>query len=132
VVANEVKHLANQTGKATEDIREQISTVQEETKRAVTAIGDIRDVIEKVRQISINIEASVQEQGAATQEIAKSAQQTSEGIRNVSDSIGEVMQSATNTRSESEKVTESAQDLLSNSEKLRSEVSAFLNNVRQN
>ncbi len=130
VVANEVKSLANQTGRATEEIRQQIANVQDQTKLAVTAIKDIGEVIDKVRQISTNIAASVQEQGSATQEIARSAQQTSHGMQNVSASIDEVMQSASRTQGESETVTTSARTLLQNSENLRSEVTNFLSKVR--
>lgn len=71
MVAGEVKNLANQTGKATEQISSQIASVQDETRKAVAAIKGISQVIDQVREISSGIASAVEQQSAATQEIAR-------------------------------------------------------------
>ena len=130
VVASEVKNLANQTGRATDQIGSQITTVQEEIRRAVDAIKNIGNTIERVRQISAGIASAVEEQGAATQEIARNVQQAAQGTREVSGNIGGVMEAAASTGAAAGKVVGSAGDLTQNSEKLRVEVGNFLANVR--
>jgi methyl-accepting chemotaxis protein len=130
VVANEVKSLANQTAKATDDIGEQVAAVQDATKRAVEAIGSIGKIIEEVRAISSGIASAVEEQGAATQEIARNVQEAAKGTRQVSDSISGVTHAATTTGSASEEVLTSAGRLATDAGQLRSEVSTFLNSVR--
>jgi methyl-accepting chemotaxis protein len=130
VVANEVKNLANQTGRATDEIRVQIVAVQEETRKAVDAIREIADVIDKVRTISSLIAASVEQQGSATQEIARNVQQASQGTTAVSSNIDQVMRSAARTQDESGKVLGEARGLLENSDRLRADVRSFLNTVR--
>jgi methyl-accepting chemotaxis protein len=75
VVASEVKNLANQTGKATEDISAQIAGMQTATGEAVEAIKAITETIGRIDQIAATIAAAVEEQSAATQEIARSVQQ---------------------------------------------------------
>jgi methyl-accepting chemotaxis protein len=94
VVASEVKNLANQTGKATEDISAQIAGMQTATGEAVIAIKAITETIGRIHQIAATIAAAVEEQGAATQEIARSVQQAAGGAREVSDNV-----SASRTRS---------------------------------
>src|SRR4029079_372764 len=74
VVASEVKNLANQTAKATEEIGGQISGIQRATKSSVEAIERIFKTIENVNQISTTIASAVEEQGAATQEIARNVE----------------------------------------------------------
>ncbi|KIL99466.1 Methyl-accepting chemotaxis protein [Paramagnetospirillum magnetotacticum MS-1] len=130
VVANEVKNLANQTGRATEEISNQIGAVQEETRRAVEAIGSIGTVIEQVRQISSGIASAVEEQGAATQEIARNVQQAAQGTQEVSSNIGGVSEAASSTGAAANDVLVAAGDLSKNSEKLSSEVNTFLSRVR--
>ncbi len=130
VVANEVKNLANQTGRATEEISNQISTVQEETRRAVTAIRTIGDVIEQVRQISSGIASAVEQQGAATRGIAENVQQAALGTQEVSENIGGVTQAAESTGSAADHVLSSAVGLAKHSERLHDEVARFLANVR--
>jgi methyl-accepting chemotaxis protein len=130
VVANEVKSLANQTGKATEEISQQIAAVQEETRLAVAAIRKIATVIDQVKQISAGIASAVEEQGAATAEIARNVEQAAQGTGEVSSNIGGVTQSATNTGAAAKQVSASADDLAKNSELLRSEVTQFLATVR--
>jgi methyl-accepting chemotaxis protein len=130
VVANEVKGLANQTAKATEEIGSQIGAVQEETKRAVEAIRSIGIVIEQVRQISSGIASAVEEQGAATQEIARNVAQAASGTQEVSENIGGVAQAA-KSAADIAKTTRASADLLAKeADGLRGEVTTFLDNVR--
>jgi methyl-accepting chemotaxis protein len=130
VVAGEVKNLANQTGRATEEITGQIAAVQEETKRVVAAIENIAKVIDDVKKISSGIASAVEQQGAATREIARNVEQASQGTREVSANIDGVMQSATGSNSAAEEVSAAAGGLARHSEQLRSEVNSFLAKVR--
>ena len=130
VVANEVKNLANQTGRATDEISAQIGAVQEETKRVVEAIGSIGKVIDQVQQISSGIASAVEEQGAATQEIARNVQQAAEGTQSVSSNIMGITEAASSTGAAAQQVLSAAGDLAKNSETLRGEVDRFLGGVR--
>ena len=94
VVASEVKALANQTAKATEDISSQIAEMQSATKSSVDAIGSINRVIGEINEITVGISAAVEEQGAATKEITRNTMQSAEGTREVSRNIADVTQAA--------------------------------------
>ncbi|PKU22725.1 methyl-accepting chemotaxis protein [Telmatospirillum siberiense] len=130
VVAGEVKSLANQTGRATEEISSQISAVQEETRRTVEAIRNIGAVINQVREISSGIASAVEEQGAATQEIARNVQQAAEGTRDVSANIGGISRSAGDAVAGAHQILAASGDLAKNSETMRVEVTRFLDGVR--
>ena len=81
VVASEVKNLANQTAKATEEIAAQITSMQQETNGAVTALQGISDTIGKINEISTTVSSAVEEQSAATQEIGRNVDQAARGSR---------------------------------------------------
>jgi methyl-accepting chemotaxis protein len=130
VVAGEVKNLANQTGRATQEIGQQIAAVQEETRRTVEAIKGINSVIDQVRQIASGIASSVEQQGAATREIARNVQHAAERNQDVSRDIGGMTQSASTTGAAAETVLASASELASHSDKLRTDVTLFLAEVR--
>lgn len=130
VVANEVKNLAAQTSRATEEIGGQIRAVQEETRHAVGGIRRIDDVIEQVRQISSGIASAVEEQGAATNEIAQNVQQAAQGTQQVSSNIAGVTSAAGLTGQSAEQVLSTATELSKNSILLQEEVARFLSNVR--
>jgi methyl-accepting chemotaxis protein len=130
VVAGEVKHLATQTAKATEEISAQIGAVQEETRATVEAIRNIGRVIEQVRQISSGIASAVEEQGAATQEIARNVQQAAQGTQEVSSNIVDITEAASATGAASQQVLSGSGELARNSEHLRSAVNRFLGSVR--
>lgn len=130
VVANEVKSLANQTAKATEDISQQIAGVQSATTEVVTAIGGIVQRIEEVNQIAAAIAAAVEEQSAATTEIARNVQEASSGTQEVSSSIGGVTEAASETGSAASQILVSAQSLSREANELKSTVSRFLEGVR--
>ncbi|MBB4287694.1 methyl-accepting chemotaxis protein [Roseospira goensis] len=97
VVANEVKTLATQTAKATEDIAEQIGTMQAATREAVDAIQGIVGVIGDINEITTTVSAAVEEQTAATREISESAQSASTSTQESAGNITEVSGSADRT-----------------------------------
>jgi methyl-accepting chemotaxis protein len=130
VVANEVKSLANQTGKATEDIAAQVTAIQGSTKDAVQAIAGIGTTITKINEIAGAIAAAVEEQGAAIQEIARNISQAAGGTQDVTANIGSVSDLATEAGGASTRVLETAQQLRGQSEQLRQEVVRFLGTIR--
>ena len=97
VVANEVKELAKDTAKATEDISQKIEAIQGDTKGAVEAISQISDIINQINDISNTIASAVEEQTATTNEIARNVQEAARGASEVADNIGAVAQAAGST-----------------------------------
>ncbi|MET1416310.1 cache domain-containing protein [Roseibium sp. HPY-6] len=131
VVAAEVKELANQTSKATEEISSQISAIQEETGLAASAISSVTEIITNMNEIASSISASVDEQGAATQEIASNATEASRSTVEVTTNIESVASAAENTRDTAQKVDASAQELRENAVQLRGQVATFLDEVNK-
>ncbi|WP_257168958.1 methyl-accepting chemotaxis protein [Bradyrhizobium sp. SRS-191] len=130
VVATEVKALAEQTAKATDEISQQISGVQAATQESVNAIQAISSTIERLAEIGATIAAAVEEQGAATQEISRNVQQAAHGTQQVSSNITDVQRGAAQTGSASAEVLSSAQSLAGDSNRLKREVGNFLEAVR--
>jgi len=130
VVANEVKSLATQTAKATEDISRQIGAVQTETQSAVAAIEEIVKAVEEVSQVAATIAAAVEEQNTATQEIARNVEQAATGASEVSSTIVGVTQAAGEAGSASSQVLASAGELNRQADQLRQMVQTFLSDVR--
>ncbi len=130
VVANEVKHLAGQTGRATDDIANQINTVQSETQAAVAAIEDIAQTIAQIDSMSSAIASAVEQQGAATTEISRNVEQASQGTREVAVNIAGVAQAAAQTGTMAQSLARSADDLLRESATLEQAVGTFLAEVR--
>jgi len=130
VVASEVKALANQTAKATEEIGAQIRAIQEATQTSVQSIQGIAETIGKVNETATTIASAVEEQGAATQEIARNVQQAAQGTGEVSNNIGGVSQAAQQTGAAASQVLASASELSRNGEVLKQQVDAFLREVR--
>ncbi|HYD68694.1 HAMP domain-containing methyl-accepting chemotaxis protein [Azospirillum sp.] len=130
VVAQEVKNLANQTAKATEDITAQISGMQAETAGVVGAIRGITDTIGRVNHIASAIAAAVEEQNATTGEISRNVQQAASATQSVSSSIQTVTQAAEQTGAASSQVLSAAQELSVQAEGLQSEVQRFLSGIR--
>ena len=126
VVASEVKNLAGQTATATTQIGEQISGMQSATKDSVAAIKQIGTTIAKISEISTAIASAMEEQGAATQEIARNVQQASAGTREVSSNIANVSEAATQTGAASAQVLQSASELSKHGDQLRTEIEAFM------
>ena len=130
VVATEVKSLADQTAKATDDIAGQIAAIQSATGEAVTAISSISGTIRTVDEIASAIAAAVEEQGSATQEISSNVQQLSAASDEVNTNIASVSQAASDTGSAAGQVLSSAKSLTDEADKLGTSVENFLNKVR--
>jgi methyl-accepting chemotaxis protein len=130
VVASEVKSLANQTAKATDDIRSQIAAIQGETAVAVEAIRAIGKTISQVSEISSSIAAAVEEQAAATREITRNVQQAVTRTQDVSHTIGSVNEAVDNAGHGAADVLGAADALAAHADALHREVDAFLGTVR--
>ncbi len=130
VVAGEVKGLATQTTRATEEIASQIGAVQSASNETVGAITAIVGRIDEINQISAAIASAVEEQGVATQEIARNVQQAARGTQEVSATIGSVTQAAGETGSAASQVLGAARALSQQAAVLRTDVARFLNSVR--
>jgi methyl-accepting chemotaxis protein len=130
VVAGEVKHLANQTAKATDEIGTQINAVQIATQKAVTAIEAIVSRISEINEIATAISAAVEEQSAATGEIARNVQQAAAGTQEVSGNIGGVTEAACETGTAAAQVLSAAQSLARETTGVKNTVSGFLQDVR--
>ncbi|HEY0852140.1 MAG TPA: methyl-accepting chemotaxis protein [Bradyrhizobium sp.] len=130
VVASEVKALAEQTAKATGEIGQQVAGIQTATQDSVGAIKQIGVTIGRLSEISSTIAAAVEEQGAATQEIARNVQQAAQGTQQVSGNVADVQHGAAETGSASSQILSAAQSLSGDSGRLKQEVAKFLNSVR--
>ncbi|HEY0419729.1 MAG TPA: methyl-accepting chemotaxis protein, partial [Acetobacteraceae bacterium] len=131
VVANEVKTLANQTAKATEEIGGQIAAMQGATGHAVAALRSIAATIQRMNEIATTIAGAVEEQGAATQEIARAVQQAAAGTHAVDAHIGHVSNAVNQTGQQAGGVVASAGKLGEQSANLSREVAAFLAAMRE-
>ena len=130
VVATEVKSLADQTARATEEIGAQIAAIQNATSSAVNAIGGISQTIERVSGIASSISAAVSQQGASTNEIAQSVQHAATGTQEVSSHIASVSDAAARTGETAAEVLTSARQLSEQGQVLRAAVDDFLEQVR--
>lgn len=111
VVANEVKELANQTAKATEEISLRIQTIQADATGAIEANGRIGETIDRINEISITIASAVEEQSVTTDEIGRSIEEAATGTTEIARSITEVADAAGSTRSSTAETQSSAEDL---------------------
>ncbi|MCD0420549.1 methyl-accepting chemotaxis protein [Rubrivivax sp. JA1024] len=130
VVAAEVKSLATQTAKATDEISSQVSEMQEATRDSVTSIQRIGSTIAEISTISASIAGAVTQQDAATREIASSVQGVAQGTQRVAGNIAEVNRGAAETGAASAQVLQSARSLSSESARLRTELDRFMANIR--
>ncbi len=130
VVAQEVKALAAQTAKATEEIDIQISGMQSATGESVETIKQIGTIIQRIAEVSGMITVAVKEQSVATREIARNVQMASTGAAQVGSAIADVHQGAADTGSASGQVLSSAQSLSSQTGQLKLEVDNFLASIR--
>ncbi len=130
VVASEVKQLANQTAKATDDIAAQITEIQAQTGGAVDAIRSISRTIGQVSEISGAIAAAVEEQNATTGEIGRNVQQVAHSAQEVNGTIISVSQGASEVGSASGEVLSAANDLSQMAARLQTEVDTFIARVR--
>jgi len=125
VVANEVKELAKQTAKATEDISQRIAAIQSDTKGAVEAIASISGIIAKVNDISSTIATAVEEQSATTSEISRNVSEAARGSGEVAKNISGVAQAAQSTSSGASESQKAAQSLAQMSTQLQELVGQF-------
>ncbi len=130
VVASEVKSLANQTAKATDEIGAQIGNMQRATHESVGAIKEIGATIGRISEIAGTIAAAVEEQGAATREISRNVQEAARGTLHVASNIAEVNKGATETGSACAQVLASARTLAAEGSQLKLAVERFIATVR--
>lgn len=130
VVASEVKSLASQTAKATDEISSHITGMQQATQESVFAIKEIGETIGQISKIASNIAASIEQQGNATTEIAHSVQNAASGTAEIAGNISEVNRGAGETGTASGEVLNSAQTLAVESTRLRQELDRFMANIR--
>lgn len=130
VVASEVKNLATQTSKATEEIATQISGIQSATEESVAAIGSISTVIDDINAIATTVASSVEEQGAATEEIARSVEQAASGTQEVTVNIADVSTAAGETGAAAGEVSTASREMKSQADRLRQQIETFLKEVQ--
>jgi methyl-accepting chemotaxis protein len=130
VVASEVKSLASQTAKATDEISSHISGMQGATQESVAAIKEIGGTISQISSIASTIAGAVEQQSSATQEIARSVQNVAQGTQEAAANIMQVNRGATETGAASEEVLNSAKTLSTESARLREELERFMANIR--
>ncbi|MGA7696246.1 MAG: methyl-accepting chemotaxis protein [Candidatus Sulfotelmatobacter sp.] len=125
VVANEVKELAKETAKATEDISRKIEAIQTDTKAAVEAIASISEVINQVNGISSTIATAVEEQNATTNEMSRNVSEAAHGSGEITSNIAGVAQAAESTSRGAGDTQKAAQQLVETSAELRRLVDQF-------
>ncbi|MDE1148428.1 MAG: methyl-accepting chemotaxis protein [Azospirillaceae bacterium] len=130
VVAAEVKGLANQTAKATDEIAAQIGAIQAATGDAAASIGSIAGIITRINEIAAGIASAVEEQGAATREIASNVQQAAAGTSEISTNIAGVTEAATHTGGAATQMLGTAGRLAGDAGALRTQVDEFLKVLR--
>ncbi|WP_081944372.1 methyl-accepting chemotaxis protein [Thalassospira australica] len=130
VVASEVKNLANQTGKATEDITTQINDIQQATSHAVDAIDEIVKMISDISERAAAVAAAVEEQTVATSEISQNVEQAAAGTEEISSAMQGVSTAVEETNSAAGDVNVSADNLGRQSNDLRGQIDGFLERMR--
>ena len=129
VVAAEVKELANQTSKATEEISSQIQGIQGSTQEAVHAIQSIAETMERVNEYTRSISIAVEEQGSATFEISRNVAQAASGTQAVASNMSDLSSSVAETSQSVDQVEQNSLDVARQTSKLREEVDHFLKGV---
>lgn len=129
VVAAEVKDLANQTSKATEQIGSQISAIQHSTEEAADAIAEIAETMQEVDAYTGAIATAVTQQSAATNEISGNVQTAAHGTQSVQSNMDALSQAVGQTKVSSSEVLTASGDLGQRSKELQEEISSFLKNV---
>lgn len=125
VVANEVKELAKETAKATEDITQKIETIQSDSEGAVQAIGSISQIINEISDIANTIAGAVEEQSATTGEISRSVSDAANGSTEIAGAIGQVAQAAQSSREGADETLQAAQSLSRMAKQLQSLLAKF-------
>ncbi|HUH84119.1 MAG TPA: methyl-accepting chemotaxis protein [Stellaceae bacterium] len=130
VVAGEVKTLANQTTRATDEIQQQVGAIQAETGRAVEAIGNIGRTVDEMSEISTAIASAMEQQGATTQDIARNINQAADRTREVSANIKSVGDTAETTSVAASELHQASDDLRNQASSLEKEMKAFIGEMR--
>ncbi len=130
VVAGEVKSLATQTARATDEITAQINGVQQATGEAVNAIAGITKVIAEINEIAGSIAAAVEEQGAATRDISRNTQEAAQGTQHVSENVDGVRAAASETGRSAGNLLTQAETLATEAGSLSRAVDSFLGTIR--
>jgi methyl-accepting chemotaxis protein len=130
VVAGEVKALSSQTAKATEEIGAQIAAMQSATGRSIQAIAGIEGTIREIGEISGAIASAVTQQGAATQEIARSVEVAARRTNDTADEVVRVGEATENTRASATSVKTLADDLAAAAGQIRAQVDQFFHKLR--
>lgn len=125
VVANEVKELAKETARATEDIGRRVSTIRDASRGAVTAISEIGRIIEQISTTQSAIAASVQEQSAATAEITRNMGEAARGTDEIAATVGTVARATENTTTAARETQRAASELAMMATELQRTVSQF-------
>jgi methyl-accepting chemotaxis protein len=132
VVANEVKELAKETAKATEDISRKIEAIQTDTKAAVDAIASISGVINQINDISSTIATAVEEQNATTNEMSRNVSEAANGSNQITSNVAGVAEAAQSTTHGATETQKASQQLLETSAELRRLVEQFKINAGEN
>ncbi|NUB00671.1 HAMP domain-containing protein [Azospirillum melinis] len=130
VVAQEVKSLANQTAKATEDITAKVAEIQAATGHTVSAIDDIGGIVTHIEENISAVAAAVEEQNAATAEIGRNVRQAADGTDRVSHNASLVGTEASRAGAMAKEVLSMADALKRNADGLRSDVADFIGKIR--
>ena len=130
VVASEVKGLASQTAKATDEISSQITSIQSATQESVSSIESIRKVIEELSEGATAVAAAIEEQDAATKEISRSVTEAATGTQEVTTNIVEVTAAAGKTGQAASDAFNAAENLNRQADALRSEIASFLKDIK--
>jgi methyl-accepting chemotaxis protein len=125
VVANEVKELAKETAKATEEIGQKIDAIQSDTKGAVTAIGEISQIINQINDISNTIASAVEEQTATTTEIGRNVSEAARGTAEIAKNISGVATAAQSTTEGANDTQKASKALSEMASQLQSVVGKF-------
>ena len=130
VVANEVKALASQTAKATDEIGQQIVSIQQVTDGAATGITKVSGIVGQMSEIAAGVASAIEEQDAATMEISRNVTEAASGTQEVATGITDVSRAAGDTGAAAEQVLAAAKDLAGQTGSLRSRMQAFFEGVR--
>jgi methyl-accepting chemotaxis protein len=130
IVASEVKSLATQTAKATDEIQSIVTEIQSMTGSAAAAIQGIGGTVARMNEITATVASAVEEQGAATSEIASNIQGATVGARQVSESVASAQKATSQTGEMADSVLSAAGALADEAQRLKSEVASFLAHVR--
>ncbi|GAA0781496.1 globin-coupled sensor protein [Roseibium denhamense] len=130
VVASEVKTLAEQTARATEEISQQVSEIQESTDASVASIQEISTVVNRLDEMTASIAAAIEEQGAATDEISHSVQSVADGSQNLNGNISSVGDAIGATDEAARTFLEASDRMKASATEISAEIRSFFNRLK--